>query len=111
LLGWLAVASGVIGLIYAFLAALSTLKRDPGTGLIKEASDAVREGAEAFLKSEYKILAIFVIVVAIVLLVIGKISPSMSPWTAFAFVLGALCRYEHRGKGQCQNHGGSQGKP
>jgi len=88
--GWIALASGVIGLIYAFLAALSTLKRDPGTGLIKEASDAVREGAEAFLKSEYKILAIFVIVVAIVLLVVGKISPSMSPWTAFAFVLGAL---------------------
>jgi K(+)-stimulated pyrophosphate-energized sodium pump len=88
--GWIALASGVIGLIYAFLAALSTLKRDPGTGLIKEVSDAVREGAEAFLKSEYKILAIFVIVVAIVLLVVGKISPSMSPWTAFAFVLGAL---------------------
>jgi len=88
--GWIALASGVIGLIYAFLAALSTLKRDPGTGLIKEASDAVREGAEAFLKSEYKILAIFVIVVAIVLFVVGKINPSMSPWTAFAFVLGAL---------------------
>ena len=89
--GWIALASGVLGLIYAFSAALSTLKKDPGTGLIKEASEAVREGAEAFLKSEYKILAIFVIVVAIVLLILGKASPSMSPWTAFAFVLGALC--------------------
>jgi len=89
--GWIALASGVLGLIYAFSAALSTLKKDPGTGLIKEASEAVREGAEAFLKSEYKILAIFVIVVAIVLLILGKASPSMSPWTAFTFVLGALC--------------------
>ena len=89
--GWIALASGIIGLIYAFSAALSTLKKEPGTGLIKEASEAVREGAEAFLKSEYKILAIFVIVVAIVLLILGTTSPSMSPWTAFAFVLGALC--------------------
>lgn len=89
--GWVALIVGIIGLLYAFFAAVSTLKRDPGTGLIKEAADAVREGAQAFLRSEYKILAIFVIVVTIILWLLGRFTQSMNPWVAFAFVLGALC--------------------
>lgn len=89
--GWVALIAGIVGLLYALFAALSTLKRDPGTGLIKEAADAVREGAQAFLRSEYKILAIFVIVVTIILWILGRFTQSMNPWVAFAFVLGALC--------------------
>jgi len=88
---WIGLAAGVLGLIYALVAALSTLKKDPGTGIIKEAADAVREGAEAFLRSEYRILAIFIIVVTVILWLLGKFTQSMNPWAAFAFVLGALC--------------------
>lgn len=82
---------GLLALFYSFLTAKAILKKDPGGGLIKEASEAVKEGAEAFLRAEYKILAVFVIVVALILWALGKFTASMNPWTAFAFILGALC--------------------
>ena len=50
----------------------------------------ISDGAMAFLKAEYKVLSVFVVVVAILLGVTGN-TPNSSPLVAFSFVLGAIC--------------------
>ena len=70
----------------AFMAAY-VLRQDQGSARIREISDAIKEGALAFLGREYKILAIFVAVVTIILGVV----PNLGWLVAIAFVFGAFC--------------------
>jgi K(+)-stimulated pyrophosphate-energized sodium pump len=82
---------GVIALIFAFYKASWVNRQDPGTEKMIEISGYVREGAMAFLKREYKILAIFVAIVAVLLAYANWNSPDSSPVIAISFVLGAFC--------------------
>ena len=76
---------GVIGLLFAGYLAAKVSRQDAGTEKMKEISQAISEGARAFLMSEYRILVIFVIVL-FVLIGIG-----IGNWvTAVCFVVGAL---------------------
>ena len=81
-----AVIAGVLGLIAAAAFAAYVLRQDEGTEQMREISAAIKEGAMAFLRREYQILAIFVLVVAIGL---GFI-PSLGWWVTLAFVFGAV---------------------
>jgi K(+)-stimulated pyrophosphate-energized sodium pump len=63
------------------------LKQGQGSEKIREIAEAIKEGALAFLGREYRILAIFVVVVAIIL---GAI-PMLGWWVTLAFVFGAVC--------------------
>ncbi|MBA7631293.1 putative K(+)-stimulated pyrophosphate-energized sodium pump [subsurface metagenome] len=67
--------------------AFYVLKQDQGSERIREISDAIKEGALVFLGREYRILAIFVVVVAIILGVI----PLLGLWVALSFAFGAIC--------------------
>jgi K(+)-stimulated pyrophosphate-energized sodium pump len=80
-----AVIAGVLGLVAAASFAAYVLRQDEGNERMREISAAIREGAMAFIKREYQILAVFVVVLAIAL---GFI---ISPWAALAFVFGAVC--------------------
>ena len=51
----------------------------------------IQEGAMAFLKSEYKILAIFVVAVGILLAFANQGNPDSSPMIAVSFAVGAIC--------------------
>ena len=74
----------VVALVFALVMAQSVKKEDPGTDKMKEISGAIREGAGAFLASEYKILVVFVVILFVILGV--AIS-----WTeALCFVIGAI---------------------
>ncbi|MBS10679.1 MAG: sodium-translocating pyrophosphatase [Gemmatimonadetes bacterium] len=76
---------GLGGLGCALIVYLRILKKPVGTERMREISDAIHEGAMAFLKREYIVLAIFVVVLTVALFFgIGKD-------TAMAFVLGSLC--------------------
>jgi K(+)-stimulated pyrophosphate-energized sodium pump len=79
---------GVLALIYAFWKTAWINKLDPGTERMREIGAAVREGAMAFLAREYKVLSVFIIVVAAILAGINKGSVRL---VAVAFVVGALC--------------------
>jgi len=85
---------GIIALVFAFIKASWVNKQDMGTDRMKEICGYVREGAMAFLSREYKVLAIFVVCVA-VLLAIANWSPSAdayrNPLIALSFVMGAVC--------------------
>lgn len=68
------------------------MKADPGTKNMIEISDAIHEGAMAFLKREYSSLMIFVVAVAAFIFVAGITTPAetMRPETAVAFISGAV---------------------
>jgi K(+)-stimulated pyrophosphate-energized sodium pump len=77
-----------LALVFAFLKYSSIMKEDTGTEKMVEISKLIQDGAAAFLKAEYKWLAVFVVVVA------GAIGSSgedgLGVKTAIAFVAGAV---------------------
>ncbi len=97
----IALAAGVIALVFAAYTARRVLAEDEGTDAMKEIAKAIQEGAAAFLKREYTFLAGFVVIVAIILGVFvdydvldrfgdqgGKLTDA--PRTALAYIFGAL---------------------
>jgi K(+)-stimulated pyrophosphate-energized sodium pump len=81
---------GVIALLFTFFKSAWISKKDPGTDKMQKIANHISEGAMAFLKSEYKVLAIFVVCVAI-LLAISADPIDSSPFIAFSFIVGAFC--------------------
>jgi K(+)-stimulated pyrophosphate-energized sodium pump len=87
---YLVPAMGAIGLLYTFIKFAWVSKQDAGSDRMKEISKYIAEGAMAFLKAEYKILAYFVVIAACLLGFMGSRNPE-SHWSiAIAFVFGAI---------------------
>ncbi len=84
-------ALGIGALIFAYFKANWVNRQDPGTEKMIEIAGHVREGAMAFLKREYRVLAVFVVVAAVLLAFANWNSPNGSPIIALSFILGALC--------------------
>jgi K(+)-stimulated pyrophosphate-energized sodium pump len=81
--------AGVLALGYAFMKARWVKKQDAGTDVMKEIADLIQKGAMAFLAAEYKVIAIFVAIVA-VLLALANNGEGQSPLIAVSFVVGAV---------------------
>lgn len=81
---------GVIALLYTFIKSSWVGKQDVGTEKMAKIAKYIAEGAMSFLKAEYKVLAVFVVIVAIILGVTGNTAGS-SPLVALSFILGAIC--------------------
>ena len=81
---------GLLALLYTFWKTGWVTRQDAGTDKMKSIANAIAEGAMAFLKAEYRVLAIFVVAVAVLLGVSGN-TPESSPLVAASFILGAFC--------------------
>jgi len=84
-------AAGVIALIFAFIKAGWVKKQDAGDETMKDIAHQIQVGAMAFLGAEYKVLAGFVLVVAVILAAGNMGDPHRSPLIAVSFVCGAVC--------------------
>lgn len=82
--GIISLVAGVIGLIIAFLIYGMVKRQAAGTDLMQSLAGKIHEGAMVFLKAEYKILAIFIIIVTGLLFFFHPHHE-----TAYAFVVGA----------------------
>ncbi|NUP97186.1 MAG: sodium-translocating pyrophosphatase [Planctomycetaceae bacterium] len=80
--------AAALALIFAVLTFSKIMAKDAGDQKMQDISKLVQEGAAAFLKAEYKWLAIFVVVVGVVI-GISDASAGLGPKTAIAFVAGA----------------------
>jgi len=87
---YLPILMAFIGLIFMAAKRAWVLKQDAGDGKMKEISDHIYEGALAFLKAEYRLLAIFVIGASIVLAGISFIVPTTHILIVVAFIFGAF---------------------
>ena len=84
-LKFLAPALAVVALLFAFYKIAFVSKQDAGTDRMKEIAAAINDGAKAFLFAEYRILAIFIVVLFI------AIGLGLGSWiTALCFLFGAL---------------------
>lgn len=90
-------AGSIIALIFAFILAVSVLKKSHGTEKMQEISNYVQEGAMAYLYQQYKVVGFFFIFLFIVLLFIAWIIPIiipgekwLSPFVPIAFLTGGF---------------------
>jgi K(+)-stimulated pyrophosphate-energized sodium pump len=83
-----ALGASILALGFAFFKATWVNRQDPGNETMQELGKAIREGAMAFLSREYKVLALFVVVIA-GLLLLGY--PGAQKLIALSFVVGAIC--------------------
>jgi len=90
-LTYLVPVTGVIALLYAFTKTSWINKQEVGTDLMAELATAIAEGARAFLRQEYRVLFVFVVIVAILLAFANANQPDSSWMIAISFVVGALC--------------------
>ena len=81
---YIGIAAGILSLLAAFYYAKKVEHYQINIPKVQEITAAIREGAMAFLSAEYKILIVFVIVVA------AALGIFISAPTAGAFVLGAI---------------------
>ena len=83
----------VFALILAAILARSVLSKDEGTPKMREVSDAIRVGAEAFIKRQYSTIAILAIVLAFVIFGVYFFTgqQGLATYTALAFIVGATC--------------------
>lgn len=82
---------GLLALGFAVWRARWVQQQPAGTERMAGIAKHIAEGARAFLQAEYRVVAVFVVSVAVVFLVAGLVSPSSNPLTALAFVVGAIC--------------------
>ena len=83
---WAAPILAVCALLFALVKANYVSKQSAGNDKMKEIAAAIAEGANAFLFAEYKILAVFIVVL---LVLIG----------AFIGIDTAACTEKHRATG------------
>ena len=82
--------AGLLALIFSFWKTSWIEEQDQGTKKMEVIGSSIADGAMAFLRAEYRVLSVFVIVVAIILGVANKNNPESSVFIAFSFLIGAV---------------------
>ncbi len=84
-------AFGVLGLLFVVWKSSWVSKQEEGTEKMSKIANHISVGAMAFLKAEYRVLAIFVIAVAVLLGFKGANEMNSSALVALSFIVGAIC--------------------
>ncbi len=81
--------AAVIALLFAIITAKKVIKQSEGTPLMKQIADSIRQGANAYLKRQYKIVAIFFAAMFVILggMAFAKL---LTPYVPFAFLTGGV---------------------
>ncbi len=84
-INYVAPVLGLVGLLFAMVIYVSLKKEPAGNAKMVEISDAIHEGAMAFLFREYRVLVIFIAIAAGLMM----LSPSLGVLTMVSFLFGA----------------------
>ena len=101
---FIALAAGAVGLAFAGILTVNILRQDRGNETIQFIGRAIQDGANAFLSREYRLLAVFVVIIAVLLAVLidydvtGRVADNTArvdgdrsvPSTAIAYLAGAV---------------------
>lgn len=91
---WVAIAVGLLALGVAFGLVRAVIASDSGTVEMQAISNAIREGAEAFLRRQYQTIGILAAVLAVVVFAGYHLSARTAPYagkTVVSFLVGAVC--------------------
>lgn len=86
----IAPVSAAIALAFAYGFYRKIMKLEEGTKKMVEIAEAVRQGAKAYIKQQYKIVTIFFFIAALFLAFLSFVLKVQSPWTPFAFLTGGF---------------------
>ena len=84
-------AFGVLALLFVVIKNVWVSKQEVGNEKMANIAKHIADGAMSFLKAEYKILAIFVIAVAVLLFFKGNSEEGSHGMVAVSFIVGAIC--------------------
>src|SRR4249920_85276 len=98
----LVITISCLALLFAVYLARHVLQHEMGTEKMQEISNAIKEGAEAFLSRQNRTIILFSTVLAVLIFVLYAFVRTPSPadpvppmqmafWTTLSFILGALC--------------------
>jgi K(+)-stimulated pyrophosphate-energized sodium pump len=98
----LIIGISVVGLLFALYLIRNVLKRDTGTAQMQEISNAIKQGAEAFLRRQNRTIGILAIALACLIYILYAFvrahnehdpasASDLALWTTLSFVLGAAC--------------------
>ena len=82
---------GVLALLFAFVRSAWIRKQDAGTEEMAKIAGHIRDGAMAFLTREYRVLAVFVVAVAILLAWANAGRADSSALIGVSLLAGAVC--------------------
>src|SRR5436189_2475356 len=90
---------GILAVLFAAYLANFVLRKDTGTPAMQKVADAIFKGAMAFLNRQYRTIATFAVVAAVVVALVlylipsyGEVTKFSLAWhTAVAFLIGAAC--------------------
>ncbi|MGE5061585.1 MAG: sodium/proton-translocating pyrophosphatase, partial [Betaproteobacteria bacterium] len=96
------IAISCLSLVFAVFLARHVIQRDTGTAQMREISNAIKEGAEAFLSRQNSTIISFSAVLAALIFILYAFVRTPSPadpvppvqlafWTTLSFILGAAC--------------------
>ena len=86
----LAFGASVVALVQAFLFYKTMMAADEGNARMVEIAGYVREGANAYLKQQYKVVAVFFLVIVILLSIASFGLKAQSEFVPFAFLTGGF---------------------
>ena len=82
-------ACSVLAILFALFTALKVMKFPEGTDVMQKISQSIRKGANAYLKRQYKIVALFFVAMFVILAIMAECG-LLTPYVPFAFVTGGF---------------------
>ena len=87
---WIVPIASAIALMFAYFFYKQMLKESEGTETIKKIASHVRKGAMAYIKQQYKVVALFFVIVSIIFAILAYGFHLQNPWVPFAFLTGGF---------------------
>ncbi|MCC8124864.1 MAG: sodium/proton-translocating pyrophosphatase, partial [Akkermansia sp.] len=87
---WLIPSASVLALIFAGIFFYRMKAQDEGNEVMKMIARHVRSGAMAYLRQQYKIVAIFFVLITVVFAFLAYCLHIQNPWVPFAFISGGF---------------------
>ena len=90
-LGMYGMIAGLLGLVVAFMLYRKVDSIEIENKTVAKITERIQDGAMAFMVAEYRMLAVFIAVVAALLFIGGNYNDDLGMETTVAFIIGALC--------------------